>query len=133
MSGASQSREYGIVAEDDGLKYVKLQYSVNDLATVHVNNLMGQGLKTCFQEITSQSQTKSCVVQIDAVVVGTPVIRALLELYQLIRANGGCLICVGYPPRYISMLNTLGVQRLSHFRLASDLAAAKAQIALEPI
>ena len=65
-------------------------------------------------------KTNSCVVKIDSEVAGSPVVRALFELWrEVVEKRGGQVICVGYPEDYLYSLTSLGLPALNGFSLAS--------------
>ncbi len=79
-------------------------------------------MKEAFEKLAGQkqAQTGSCVVVITAETAGSPLVRALYELYKLVFAKGGQVICVGYPAEYIDSLITIGLPALDGFSLASE-------------
>ena len=56
-----------------------------------------------------------CVVVIKASTAGSPLIRALLELYKTVTANRGQLRRVDYPREFRDSLSTLGFRSLPGF------------------
>jgi len=70
------------------------------------------------------ARTGSCVVVIKAETAGSPLVRALFELYKAVTAEGGQVICVGYPSDYIDSLTELGLPSLHGFSLAASQEAA---------
>ena len=56
-----------------------------------------------------------CVVVIKASTAGSPLIRALLELYKTVTANDGQLRLVDYPREFRDSLSTLGFRSLPGF------------------
>jgi hypothetical protein len=74
---------------------------------------------------TAGSTSAHCVVLLDAPVVGSPLARALFELWKVVaEQRGGQLVCVGYPPAYIDTLSTLGILDLPRFSQAPSRADA---------
>ena len=53
-----------------------------------------------------------CVIVIDADTAGSPLIRALLELYKTVTVDGGHLRVVDFPLEFRDSLNTLGFRTL---------------------
>lgn len=67
--------------------------------------------------------TSSCVVVITADTAGSPLVRALFDLWEEVTRGGrgpGQLICASYPDDYIVSLTALGLPTLPGFRLAKD-------------
>ena len=65
-------------------------------------------------------KTNSCIIIIEADTAGSPLVRALFELYKTVYAGSGQVICVGFPPDYIDSLTTLGLTGLPGFSLANN-------------
>jgi len=76
------------------------------------------------QKTNDSARTGSCVVVITAETAGSPLVRALFELYKVVTAEGGQVICVGYPSDYIDSLTELGLPSLDGFSLATSQQAA---------
>lgn len=80
---------------------------------------------------TEKGQIKmvSCIVQIRAEIAGSPLVRALFELWrEVVEKEGGQVVCVGYPPDYIDSLTSLGLSALPGFALANDTDAVVKQL-----
>ena len=77
--------------------------------------------QTLSQELTGaynglkDNRKPGCVVVIKATTAGSPVIRALLELYKTVTANSGELRLVDYPRDFRDSLSTLGFRSLPGF------------------
>jgi len=64
-------------------------------------------------------RTMSCVVEIQSEIAGSPLVRALFELWkEVVGKESGQVICVNYPPDYIDSLTSLGLPSLAGFSLA---------------
>jgi len=61
------------------------------------------------------AKTRSPVVIIEASTAGSPLVRALFDLYKTVEAGGGQVIVVGYPSQYIASLTALGLTALPGF------------------
>ena len=70
-----------------------------------------------------------CVVVIKASTAGSPVIRALLELYKTVTANGGQLRLVDYPWEFRDSLATLGFRSLPGFAHSATVNDAVRELA----
>lgn len=53
-----------------------------------------------------------CIIVIDSDTAGSPLIRALLELYKTVTIDGGQVRIVGYPREFMDSLAALGVRSL---------------------
>ena len=71
-----------------------------------------QELTGAYKELKKDTGKPGCVVVIKASTAGSPVIRALLELYKTVTANGGQLRLVDYPREFREGLSTLGFRSL---------------------
>ena len=72
-------------------------------------------------EITRQDgqiENPSCLVVLVATTAGSPLLRALFELYQRVQSERGELICVDFPTDYLASLTSLGLTELRGFRLS---------------
>lgn len=74
-----------------------------------------------YEKLAGETSNKSLVVQINAQTAGSPLVRALVNVYKSVNARKGRLVCVNYPLDCLPSLNTLGVTSLPGFRLAQDL------------
>lgn len=70
-----------------------------------------------------------CVVVIQASTAGSPLIRALLELYKTVTANGGQLRLVDYPLEFRDSLAALGFRSLPGFAHAATIDKAVEELA----
>lgn len=67
----------------------------------------------------NEAKTSSCIVMIESEVAGSPLVRALYELWQEVTIKGaGQVVCVDYPDDYIDTLTSLGLPSLAGFTLA---------------
>ncbi len=76
-----------------------------------------------YREIREKENVKStsCVVEIQSDTAGSPLVRALFELWkEIVGKEGGQVICVGYPSDYIDSLTSLGLPSLGGFSLANS-------------
>lgn len=59
-----------------------------------------------------------CLVEIKSEVAGSPLVRALYELWQeVVKKGNGQVICIDYPEDYIDTLTSLGLPSLGGFTL----------------
>ena len=63
---------------------------------------------------------RSCVVVIDADTAGSPLVRALFELYKVVTRANGKLVVGCYPEHYIESLSALLLPALGGFSLAAS-------------
>lgn len=108
------------------------------LLTVHFNlefllergagERLSKELTALYREIREKEEarvkTTSCIVEIQAEVAGSALVRALFELWKEVRKEGGKVVCVNYPQDYIDSLTSLGILALKGFSLADTKAEA---------
>jgi hypothetical protein len=80
-------------------------------------------------ESLAQTQTnRDCILSITAKVAGSQVVKGIFELYKVVHARSGILICANYPPEYIRALSDLGLPSLPGFELCSSLEEARTKM-----
>lgn len=68
----------------------------------------------------STVKTDSCIVEMKTEVAGSPVVRALSQLWrEVVAGKAGQVVCVNYPHQYIDSLTTLGLLGMDGFALAN--------------
>lgn len=72
------------------------------------------------------SSANNCIIEIQVVVGGSQVVRGLYELYRVVHANGGRLICSNYPTDYVWSMAALGLPSLDGFTLCDSKESARA-------
>ena len=74
----------------------------------------------------AKKESKSdCILSFEPKFAGSPVDRAIFELYQVVHAKSGILICANYPPKYVRALTDLGLPSLPGFELCSTTKEAR--------
>jgi hypothetical protein len=80
-------------------------------------------------ESLAQTQTnRDCILSITARVAGSQVVKGIFELYKVVRARSGILICANYPPEYVRALSDIGLPSLPGFELCSSLEEARTKM-----
>ena len=79
---------------------------------------------TALRPTADTSSGAVCVVQVDTEISGSPLVRALFELYETVASDRGRLIIADFPPDYIPQLASLGLTSLKGFELAADVDEA---------
>jgi hypothetical protein len=108
-----------------GVIVLTMRYGQELLFEKDVRERLSKELTGRYHEILEKERDKikttSCVVKIQAEVAGSPVVRALFELWKEVveEGVGGQVICVDYPPDYIDSLTSLGLPTLPGFSLAA--------------
>ena len=85
---------------------------------------LAEELTGAYRELKKEKGKPECVVVIKASTAGSPIIRALLELYKTVTANGGELRLVDYPREFRDSLATLGFRSLPGFAHAATIEKA---------
>src|SRR5690348_4618576 len=86
--------------------------------------VLSRRMRDEYERLSKDSANRSLVVDIKADTAGSPLIRALVDLYKSVTARKGQLICAGYPRDFIPALRALGVTGLPGFHLVSGGADA---------
>jgi hypothetical protein len=77
-------------------------------------------------EALAETQTnRDCILSITAKVAGSQVVKGIFELYKVVRARSGILICANYPPDYVRALTDLGLPSLPGFELCGSVEEAR--------
>jgi hypothetical protein len=114
---------------EKGVILLTVRYGQELLLKKDARERLSKELTRRYREILEKEhekvETTSCVVKIQAEVAGSPLVRALFELWkEVVGKEGGQVICVNYPPDYIDSLTALGLPTLAGFSLASTEAEA---------
>jgi hypothetical protein len=84
-----------------------------------------QQLVQKYEEYARRQPDQDCILTISATVAGSQVVRGIFELYKVVRARSGALICANYPPDYVRALTDLGLPSLPGFELCGSLEEAR--------
>ena len=90
---------------------------------------LSEELTRVYNALTKDQGNPGCVVVIKASTAGSPLIRALLELYKTVTANGGQLRLVDYPLEFRDSLSTLGFRSLPGFAHSATIDEAVKELA----
>ena len=80
------------------------------------------GIKAGFKN--GKIKTKSCIVSIQASTAGSPLARALFNLWEKVTAAGGQVVCANFPVSYIEVISSLGLPALTGFSMANTVEDA---------
>jgi hypothetical protein len=108
---------------DEGVVLLTIRYSPEVLIKTGAHERFSRELMKCYQTIRGKERervkTNSCIVEIQSDVAGSPMVRALFDLWREIAGKeSGQLVCVGYPQDYLDSLTALGLTTLPGFSLA---------------
>ncbi len=107
---------------EDKVVILVVRYGPELMLSLTAHETLSAKLVKAYEEESAKDasvKTNSCIVMIEAETAGSPIVRALFELYKTVYAGSGQVICVGYPQDYIDSLTTLGLTGLAGFSLAN--------------
>jgi hypothetical protein len=81
---------------------------------------ISQRLIEKYNSLVPEAQNRSCAVIVNAETAGTPLVRALFEIYKTVMQGGGKVVVANYPKEDIDSLAVLGLLDLDGFELAAD-------------
>ena len=81
-----------------------------------------------YEALAQTQSNRDCILSITAKVAGGQVVKGIFELYKVVRARSGILICANYPPDYVRALTDLGLPSLPGFELCSSIDEARAKM-----
>ena len=116
----------------DGVVVLALDYGRELLLREDAPKRLSEELMRRYKELQDKEKpaTSSTVVEIKAKDAGSPVVRALFELWKEVVGNrGGQVVCASYPQDYIDSLTTLGLPALPGFSLAATVSDALRRVA----
>ena len=115
------SGEIDTSVDSDGLIVLNVRYSPQLMFQAEAFQLLSSELVNEYNKMIAQDpKSTSSVVVINASAAGSPLDKALFELYKEVEARSGQIIVVGYPADYTVGLNALGLPTLPGFSLANS-------------
>ena len=118
-----------------GVVVLQIQYTEASLFQREAARWLTDKLVEVYRQTRGQPNvsTASCIVVIQPRVAGSPLARALFELWKEVVENpssrGGQVACVGYPKAYLDMLTVPGITDLAGFTLFDTKESALARLA----
>jgi hypothetical protein len=107
---------------------LEVNYVPAEMFKPHTAKLLAEQFIENYRNLTtipvSGAKRNICIVVIKATVAGSPLVRALFDLYKVVVADSAKLICVSFPEDYMDSLTGLGLPALPGFKLASSLDEA---------
>ena len=79
-------------------------------------NELAKLLTQKYDSLESGSKAKDCVVVINADIAGSPIVRALIELYILVFSKRGQVLLAEYPDAYFESLTSAALPDQPGFR-----------------
>jgi hypothetical protein len=76
--------------------------------------LLAEKLVDRYKTLTEQREgaPHACILWIKARTAGSPLVRAIFELYKVLHADQATLYCAAYPVNYMESLTALGLPTL---------------------
>lgn len=107
---------------EDGVMVLSVTLGKELLFSTGAGSRLSDDLLTHYRDTLEKDgkalSTKSCIVDIQSEVAGSPLVRALYNLWEeVFRNQAGQVICVNYPDEYIDSLTSLGLPSLPGFSL----------------
>jgi len=110
---------------EEGAVVLTVDYGPEQMFQQEGSKALSEEFLKKYNEATqSDGSSRSSIVVVEADTAGSPLLKALFDLYKKVTAERKQLICVGYPRAYIRSLTTLGLLSLSGFKLAESKKAA---------
>ena len=108
---------------EQGVILLTVHYSDELLLKTGSSKRLSKELTDKYQEFRKKERVGvkniSCVVDIQSEIAGSPLVRALFELWkEVVSKEGGQVVCVNYPADYLDSLTSLGLPTLPGFSLA---------------
>lgn len=107
---------------ENGVPVLTIDYGTEQMFQARVSELLSERLVNAYRTLLSESHehepARACIVVIKAETAGSPLVRALFDLYKVVHAGSGTLICVSYPKAYMDSLTSIGLTVLPGFFLA---------------
>lgn len=102
---------------------LEIDYTPAQMFQPRIADLLGERLISEYRALKPH-QPRACVLHIKATTAGSPLVRAIFELYKVVSSDSGTLYCASYPVNYMESLTSLGLTALPGFKLAATLDEA---------
>jgi len=106
--------------DSDGIPVLEIDYDDNQMFRPRIAPLLAEKLVSEYRRLSTQGPAPVCVLHIRAKVAGSPLVRAVFELYKVVSADSGTLFCANYPVNFMESLTSLGLTALPGFRLTAS-------------
>ncbi len=106
---------------------IEIDYSPAQMFQPKTSALLSEKLVNEYRtlrEAHDEEEPKFCILWIKATTAGSPLVRAIFELYKVLHADSATLICACYPVAYMESLTSLGLPTLPGFILATSVEEA---------
>lgn len=111
---------------ENGVVVLSVTHGPGSMLQDEFGERLSKDLQGKYQEEVKKAnvESKSCIVFMKAETAGSLTVRALFDLYTVVDAKGGELVCANYPPDYIYTLTAIGLIYLRGFSLARTMEQA---------
>jgi hypothetical protein len=117
----------------EGVPILEVDYSPSQLFRPSISTPLSETLIEKYRSLRQQNRvgarSDACIVYIKASTAGSPLVRAIFELYKVVYADDATLYCVNYPKDYMESLTSLGLTALPRFRPKDTLEEALRELA----
>lgn len=97
-SKALVAGEIDTTQETEGIMVLTVTFGPELMLARGTSQRLGSELVDQYNALSeNSSKTRSCVIDIQATTGGSPLDRALFDLYRIVEAEGGQVIVSGYP------------------------------------
>jgi hypothetical protein len=104
---------------------IEVNYAANQMFLSKTSQLLAEKLVGEYKTLTDQRETpRACILWIKAKTAGSPLVRAIFELYKVLHAEEATLYCAEYPENYMESLTSLGLPALPGFKLTETVEKA---------
>src|ERR1700719_3048833 len=88
----------------EGIPLLEIYYPPSVMFLPKGWEILSDKLTDVYKDLITQEgiRTKSCVVWIKSATAGSPMVRALFELFKIVDAGGGTLYCADFPEDYMA-------------------------------
>jgi hypothetical protein len=117
---------------DRGIPVLTIRYDADDMFRMESAHELGSQMVAGYEKrLAEEPANRSCIAVIESETAGSPLDRALFDLYKRVVAEKQQLLCVNYPADYIQSLASLGFPSLEGFALKSSKELAVKQLLSE--
>ena len=106
----------------------KVDYTASQMFLPKTGELLAEKLVEKYRTLVEQRDgaPHACVLRVKARTAGSPLVRAIFELYKVLHADAATLYCAEYPENYMESLTSLGLPALPGFTLTETVERALA-------
>jgi hypothetical protein len=112
----------------DSVPLIEVDYAASQMFLPKTSELLAEKLVEKYKALTAEREQtpRACILWIKAKTAGSPLVRAIFELYKVLHADAATLYCAEYPENYMESLTALGLPALPGFKLTETVQKALA-------